>query len=51
MENENITNDDLAEVTEQQWERIIAHGQNFATEVCQSLNNSISKEYAKNYGK
>lgn len=48
---ENITNDNLAEVTEQQWERIIAHGQNFATEVCQSLNNSISKEYAKNYGK
>ena len=48
---EHIGNDDIPNVTEQQWTRIISHGQNFATEVCQSLNNSIRKEYAKNYGK
>ncbi len=41
----------LAEVSPEQWNRIISHGQNFAAEVCQSLSNSISKDFANNYGK
>ena len=48
---EGIGRDDVASITEEQWNRIIDHGMAFATEVCQSLNNSISKEFAKNYGK
>ena len=48
---EGIGGDDLATISEEQWNRIIAHGTAFAAEVCQSFNNSISKEFAKNYGK
>ena len=48
---EGISRDDIASITEAQWNRIIAHGVAFATEVCQSFNNSISKEFAKNYGR
>lgn len=48
---ENVCANGLESVTSDQWNRIISHGQNFAAEVCQSLNNSISKEYANNYGK
>ena len=48
---ESVYVDDLPSVTPEQWNRIISHGQNFAAEVCQSLNNSISKEFANNYGK
>ena len=48
---EGIGRDDVASITEEQWNRIIDHGMAFATEVCQSLNNSISKEFANNYGK
>ena len=48
---EGIGGDDLATISEEQWHRIIAHGTAFAAEVCQSFNNSISKEFAKNYGK
>ena len=46
-----LTLDDVATITEAQWNRIIAHGMAFAAEVCQSLNNSISKDFAKNYGR
>lgn len=48
---EGIGKDDIASVTEAQWNRIIAHGQALAAEVCQSFNNSISKEFADNYGR
>ena len=48
---ENVCADSLANVQPEQWNRIISHGQNFAAEVCQSLSNSISKDYANNYGK
>ena len=48
---EGIGRDGVASITEEQWNRIIAHGMAFAAEVCQSLNNSISKEFAKNYGR
>lgn len=48
---EGISRDDITSVTEEQWNHIIAHGVAFATEVCQSFNNSISKEFAKNYGR
>ncbi len=47
---EGIGLDNLATISEEQWNRIIAHGTAFAAEVCQSFNNSISKEFAKNYG-
>ena len=48
---EGVSRDGVASITEEQWNRIIAHGMAFASEVCQSLNNSISKEFAKNYGR
>ncbi|MBR1667365.1 MAG: carbohydrate kinase [Bacteroidaceae bacterium] len=48
---EGIGRDNIAALSEEQWNRIIAHGMAFAAEVCQSLNNSISKEFAINYGR
>lgn len=48
---EGIGRDSLASVSEEQWDRIVAHGQALAAEVCQSFNNSISKEFANNYGR
>jgi fructokinase len=48
---EGIGRDDVDTISEEQWDRIIAHGQTLAAEVCQSFNNSISKEFAKNYGR
>ena len=48
---EGVSRDGIASITEEQWNRIIAHGMAFAAEVCQSLNNSYSKEFAKNYGR
>lgn len=48
---EGIGKDDIASISEEQWGRIIAHGTAFAAEVCQSFNNSISKEFADNYGR
>ena len=48
---EGVGKDDIASLTEEQWNRIIAHGQALAAEVCQSFNNSISKEFADNYGR
>ena len=40
---------DLHALTEPQWDRIVAHGCAFAAEVCQSFNNSVSKEFASKY--
>ena len=48
---EGVGRDDIASLSEEQWGRIIAHGMAFAAEVCQSFNNSISQEFAKNYGR
>lgn len=48
---EGISREGVASITEEQWNRIIADGMAFAAEVCQSLHNSISKEFAKNYGR
>lgn len=41
--------DDLAELTESDWDSIIRCGSDFAAEVCQSVNNSVSKEFAASY--
>ena len=46
---ENITKDNIQQMTEEQWDRIIRCAIDFASHVCQSLHNSISKEYAQNY--
>ena len=48
---EGVGTDDMASLDEGQWNRIVAHGQAFAAEVCKSFNNSISKEFASNYGR
>ena len=44
-----IRRDDLAELTESDWDSIIRCGSDFAAEVCQSVNNSVSKEFAASY--
>ena len=46
---ENITKDNIQQITEEQWDRIIRCAIDFSSHVCQSLHNSISKEYAQNY--
>lgn len=48
---EGIGKDGIADITDDQWERIITHGQTLAAQVCQSFNNSVSKEFALEYGK
>ena len=48
---EGVGKNDVATLSEEQWSRIIAHGQALAAEVCQSVENSISKEFAKHYGR
>lgn len=48
---ENIGRDNIAAMTEEQWSRVITHGQTLAAQVCQSFNNSISKEFAEKYGR
>ena len=40
---------DLPNLTENDWDAIIQCGLDFATEVCLSIENSLSKAYAKNY--
>ncbi|MBQ9363365.1 MAG: carbohydrate kinase [Bacteroidaceae bacterium] len=44
-----IKRSDLPTLSEAQWDKIVAHGTALATEVCQSFNNSISKEFAAAY--
>ena len=48
---ENILRDDLANLSEEKWNRVVQCGMDLASQVCQSLNNSISKEFAKEYKK
>ena len=40
---------DLPTLSEEQWEKIIRCGMDLASEVCQSYDNYISKEFAANY--
>ena len=41
-----VRRDDLDELTEADWDKIIASGMSFSKEVCTSLDNYISKEFA-----
>ena len=47
----NILRSDLAQLDESQWTKVIRCGQDLAANVCQSFNNSISKEFANEYSK
>ena len=42
-----ILSDDLAKLKENQWDELIKVGQEFAKDVCLSLENYVSKEFAK----
>ena len=44
-----IKRSDLTTLSAAQWDKIVAHGTALAAEVCQSFNNSISKEFAAAY--
>jgi len=44
-----VTRDRLASLNEETWDKIVQTGQDLAAQVCQSFNNSISKEFAENY--
>ena len=44
-----IKRSDLPTLSAAQWDKIVAHGTALAAEVCQSFNNSISKEFAATY--
>lgn len=46
-----ILRSDLAQLDESQWTKVIRCGQDLAANVCQSFNNSISKEFANEYSK
>ncbi len=46
---ENVGRDDLPSLTEEKWNRIVQTGMDLAAQVCQSLHNSISKEFAEMY--
>lgn len=47
----NVTRDSLAELPFEVWDDIVGYGQTLAAEVCQSYENSISKEFAKSLKK
>lgn len=40
---------DLAELTEADWDAIIRCGMDFSADVCKSVSNSVSKEFAESY--
>lgn len=44
-----ICRSDILSLSEDKWQKVIQCGQDLATEVCQSLENSISVEFAENY--
>ncbi len=44
---DNIHYDNIGTLSEEEWDRVIHCGIEFATEACRSLNNSISLEFAK----
>lgn len=45
----NVCNSDLPHLSKTKWEKIIRSGTDLATEVCQSYDNYISKEFANKY--
>ncbi len=45
----NVGRDDLPSLTEEEWGKIVQTGMDLASQVCQSLHNSISKEFAERY--
>lgn len=44
-----IRRDDLDELSEEDWDKVIRCGKDFSANVCMSLGNSISKEFADDY--
>ena len=44
-----VKRSDLPTLSAAEWDKIVAHGTALATEVCQSIHNSISKEFAAAY--
>ena len=44
-----VRRDDLAELTEADWDAIIRCGMDFSADVCKSVSNSVSKEFAESY--
>ncbi|MDE5677509.1 MAG: carbohydrate kinase [Phocaeicola sp.] len=44
-----IRKDDLDDLSESDWDQVIRCGKDFSADVCMSLNNSISKEFAAAY--
>lgn len=45
----NVRRDNLKEIDEQTWDKIIQCGKDLAANVCQTFDNSISKEFAEKY--
>lgn len=45
----NITKNDLSGLSETDWNKIIQCGIDFSADVCQSVHNSVSKEFAESY--
>jgi fructokinase len=45
----NIGKDDLSGLSEDDWDKIIRCGIDFSAEVCRSVHNSVSKEFAASY--
>lgn len=45
----NVMRADLASLSSDVWDNIVQTGQDLAAQVCQSFNNSISREFAENY--
>lgn len=46
---ENVMREDIPTLDEKKWDRIIKCGLDFSAEVCKSINNSISREFAHDY--
>lgn len=44
-----VRRNDLSDLSEDDWDAIIRSGIDFSTEVCTSLNNSVSREFAEKY--
>ena len=44
-----VRRDDLSELSESDWDEIIRCGEDFAADVCKSMDNSVSKEFVARY--
>lgn len=47
----NVMRDDIETLPTEVWDNIVQTGQDLAAQVCQSFNNSISREFAETYNK